>query len=170
MGQSSKESTNKILLVDLQPNIGLEGDERRAIVEMLNGLLVIETGLKIKTRIAHWNVRGAGYVEQRWLLASHLEQLNQIVDMLTERIQMLGEIEVDRLQEFLTNFKWDDLKRDDPGIEDLIAAHETAIRSLRAGVKKCAEEYGDQGTRQLLVEILFRHEKMVWNLRSLFAP
>lgn len=168
MGQSRKESTNKILPVDLQLNIGLEGDERRAIVEIINGLLVIETGLKIKIRIAHWNVRGVGYVEQRWLLASNLEQINQIVELLTERIRMLGEIAGDRLQEFLTNFKWDDLQRDTPDLEGLMAAHEAAIRSLREDVKKCAEVYGDQGTRQLLVEILFRHEKMVWNLRSLF--
>ena len=170
MGQSRKGSTNRILQVDLQPNIGLEGDERRAVVEILNRLLPIETGLTIKTRIAHWNVRGVGYAEQRGLLASHLEQLNQIVEMLTDRVRMLGEIAFDRLQEFFISFKWDDLQRDAPDIKELLEAHEVAIRSLREDVKKCAEEYGDEVTRQFLVEILFQHEKMAWNLRSLFEP
>ncbi len=170
MGQSRKDSTNKLPQVDLQPNIGLEGDERRAVVEILTKLLPIETGLTIKTRFAYWNVRGKGYVEQRGLLSSHYEQLNKIIDKLDERVRMLGEIALDRLQEFLDNFKWDDLRRDSPDIRELLAAHEVAIRSLREDVKKCSEEYGDEVTRQFLVEILVQHEKMVWNLRSYFEP
>ena len=170
MGQSRKETTNRMHQVDLQPNIGLEGDDRRAVVEILNKLLPIETGLTIKIRFAHWNLRGREYVEQRGLLSSHYEQLNQIIETLTERVRMLGEIAVDRLQEFLVNFKWDDLHSDAPDIKELLAAHEAAILSLREGAKKCSEEYGDEVTRQFLVEILFQHEKMAWNLRSYFEP
>lgn len=170
MGQSRKEPTNRIHQVDLIPSIGLEGDDRQAVVEILNKLLSFETGLTIKTRFAHWNLRGREYVEQRGLLSSHYEQLNQIIEKLTERVRMLGEIAVDRLQEFLVNFKWDDLRSDSPDIKELLAAHEAAIRSLRESAKKCSEAYGDEVTRQFLVEILFQHEKMVWNLRSYFEP
>lgn len=168
MRHSRKEPTNRMLQVDLQPNIGLEGDDRRAVIEILNNLLPVETGLTIKTRFAHWNLRGKEYVEQRGLLSSHSEQLNQILEKLTERVRMLGEIAVDRLQEFFANFKWGDLHGDAPDIEELLAAHEVAIRSLREDAKKCSEEHGDEVTRQFLVEILFQHEKMAWELRSYF--
>ena len=170
MGQRRKDSTNRLLPDDLQPNIGLDADDRQAVAEILTKLLPIETGLTIKTRFAHWNVRGKRYFEQRSLLSSHYEQLNQIIENLNDRIRMLGEIAVDRLQEFLGSFKWDDLRSDAPDIKDLLAAHETAIRSLREDAKKCSEEFGDEVTRQFLVEILFQHEKMAWNLRSYFEP
>lgn len=169
MGQSRKEPTNTLLQVDFQPNIGLEGDERRAVVEILNRLLPMEIELTIKTRIAHWNARGTGCIEQRGLLSSHHEQLNQIVEMLAERVRMLGEIADDNLQEFLVNIKWDDLRRDAPDIKGLLAAHEVAIRNLREDAKKSSEEYCDEVTRQFLVEILFQHEKMAWKLRSYFG-
>lgn len=168
MGQSRKEPTNRRLQVDLQSNIGLEEQDRRAVVEILNKLLPFETGLTIKTRFAHWNLRGREYVEQRGLLSSQYEQLDQIIEKLVERVRMLGEIADDSLQEFLGNFKWDDLRREAPDIKDLLAAHETVILSLREGAKKCSEEYGDEVTHQYLVEILFQHEKMAWKLRSYF--
>lgn len=170
MGQRRKELTKRMDQADLKPNIGLEGDDRLAVVEILNQLLPFETSLSIKTRFAHWNLRGREYVEERGLLSSHYEQLNQIIEKLSERVRMLGEITVDRLQEFLVNFKWDDLRSDAPDIKDLLAAHEAAIFSLREGAKKCSEEYGDEVTRQFLVEILVQHEKMAWNLRSNFEP
>jgi len=170
MGQSRKEPTNRGLQVDLQPNIGLEDQDRRAVVELLNELLPLETGLVIKTRFAHWNLRGRQYVEQRGLLSSHYEQLNHIIEKLAERVRMLGEVADNSLQEFIVNFKWDDLRRDAPDIKDLLAAHEAAIRRLREDAKKCSEEYGDEVTRQFLVEILFQHEKMAWKLRSYFEP
>ncbi|MHB8193567.1 MAG: Dps family protein [Bellilinea sp.] len=168
MGQSRKELTNRMLQVDLQPNIGLEGDDRRAVVEILNKLLPLETGLTINTRFAHWNLRGKEFVEQRGLLSSHSGQLNLILEKLTERVRMLGEIAVDRLQKFFANFKWGDLHGDAPDIKELLAAHEAAIRSLRESAKKCSEEYGDEVTRQFLVEILVQHEKMAWELRTYF--
>lgn len=170
MEQSRKEPANRMLQVDLHPNLGLEGDDRRAVVEILNKLLPLETGLTIKTRFAHWNLRGKEYVEQRGLLSSHSEQLNQILEKLTERVRMMGEIAVDRLQEFFANFEWDDLHSDAPDIKELLAAHEIAIRSLRENAKKCSEKYGDEVTRQYLVEILVQHEKMAWELRSYFEP
>jgi len=168
MGLSRKEPFNTKLQDELQPNIGLESEDRRKVVEILNQTLPIETRLTIKTRIAHWNVRGRGYIEQRVLLSSQYEQLNQITEKLIERVQMLGEIAVDGLQEFLDNFKLDDLRKNTPDIEDLLAGHEAAIRILREDAKKCSEEHGDEVTRQILVEILFQHETMAWNLRSNF--
>lgn len=170
MGQSRKEPANRRLQVDPQPNIGLEDDGRRAVVEILNQRLPFETELAIKTRFAHWNLRGKECAEQRGLLSSHYQQLNQIIEKLAERVRMLGEIADDRLQEFLGNLKWDDLRRDAPDIKGLLEAHEAAIHSLREDAKKCSEVYGDEVTRQFLVEILFQHEKMAWKLRSYFEP
>lgn len=170
MGQSRYELTNRPLQVDFQSNTGLEGDSRQAVLEILNHLLPLETGITINSRFAHWNLRGKTYIEQRRLLASHSEQLSQILEKLTDRIRMMGEVAVDRMQEFFANFKWGDLQSDTPEINELLAAHEVVIRCLREDAKKCLEEYGDEVTRQYLVEILTQHEKMAWELRSYFEP
>jgi len=170
MRQSRKEPTNRNLQMDPQPNMELDEDDRLAVLEILNKLLPLETGLTIKTRFAHWNLRGKKYIEQRRLLSNQSEQLNHILETLTERVRILGEIAVDRLQGFFANFMWGDLHSDVPDIKELLAAHETAIRSLREDAKKCSEDYGDEVTRQFLVEILFQHEKMAWELRSYFEP
>ena len=168
MGHIQSDAINQKTQVDVQPNIGLGNDDRQAVVKILNEILPIEAGLTIDTRVAHWNVRGSSFLEQRHLLSSQSEQLNQITEKLAERIRMLGEIAVDLLQEFLHTFKMDDLYNNAPVTQDLLAGHEKAIRTIRAGAKKCAEEYDDEVTRQFLVELLFQHEKMAWNLRSYF--
>jgi len=53
-----------------------------------------------------------------------------------------------------------------PDILHLLADHETFIRSLREGARKCNEEYEDGGTYELLVSVMRLHEKMAWMLRS----
>jgi starvation-inducible DNA-binding protein len=168
MTDSHSEAINQKNQVDFQPNIGLGKDDRHAVVTILNEILPIETGLTIRTRIAHWNLRGSGYSEQRIMLASQCEQLNQITEKLAERIKMLGELAIDLLQEFLHEFKMDDLFIDPPNIQDLLTAHEKIIRKIRVEAKKCSDELGDEVTRQFLLEILFQHEKMAWTLRSFF--
>jgi len=157
---------NKKLQVDIQPNIGLDRDARRSIVEILNNTLADEAVLTLKTRSAYWNVRGAGFFELDILFNSQYEQLNDISDELAERVQMLGGVAIGSLQEFIKATRLDEQPGVVPNILRLLADHEAFIRSLREDVRKCTEEYEDEGTFELLVSVMRLHEKMAWMLRS----
>ncbi len=159
-----------MLQVLIQPNIGLDSDTRNSIVDMLNHTLANETVLAVKTRCAHWNARGPGFLELYILFASQYEQLNDISDEIAERARMLGGIAIGSLQEFLDFTSVEEQPGVVPDILRLIADHEASIRILREDAKKCAEEYEDDGTFELLVSVMRLHEKMAWMLRTLIEP
>lgn len=156
--------------LDIQPNIGLDSDVRNSVVEILNNTLANETILTTKTRCAHWNVCGAGFFELHILFDSQFKQLNNISDEIAERTRMLGGIAIGSLQEFIRYARMEEQPGVIPDILHLLADHETSIRFLREDARKCTVEYEDEGTFELLVNIIRLHEKMAWMLRSYLEP
>jgi starvation-inducible DNA-binding protein len=150
----------------IQPNIGLDSDVRRAVVEILNNTLANETVLAVKTRNAHWNVSGVSFFEQYILFDSQYDQLNSISNEIAERARMMGGVAIGSLQEFLKVARLDEQPGEFPTILRLIADHEASIRFLREDARKCTEEYQDEGTFDLLISVMRLHEKMAWILRS----
>jgi starvation-inducible DNA-binding protein len=150
----------------IQPNIGLDGEVRSSLVNLLNVTLADEAVLTTKTRSAHWNVSGAGFFELYILFDSQYEQLNDISDEIAQRVRMLGGIAIGSLQEFINNTRMEEQPGIVPDILRLVADHEASIRYLREDARKCTEEYQDEGTFELLVSIMRLHEKMAWMLRS----
>jgi starvation-inducible DNA-binding protein len=54
-------------------------------------------------------------------------------------------------------------------VADLLADHETLIRSLRADVETTASTYNDAGTSGFLTGLMEQHEKTAWMLRALLS-
>jgi starvation-inducible DNA-binding protein len=166
MGHNHNDGHTLIKQVLIQPNIGLDSDVRQAVVELLNITLADEIVLATKTRNAHWNVRGADFYELHTLFEIQYQLLNNISDEIAERTRMLGGFAVGSLQEFANSAHLTEIPGVIPDILHLLADHETSIRFLRENTRKCAEEYEDVGTFELLVSIIRLHEKMAWMLRS----
>ena len=154
------------LQVVIQPNIGLDGDTRRSVVDILNITLADEAILAARTRNAHWNVSGADFFELHILFDTQYKQLNDISDEIAERVRMLGSFAIGSLQEFLIQTRLNEQPGDELDILCLLADHEAFIRFLREDARKCTEEYEDEGTFELLVSVMRLHEKMAWMLRS----
>ena len=154
------------LQVEIQPNIGLDSDVRHSIVDILNNTLANEAVLSQKTRSAHWNVSGSGFLELHILFDSQYKQLNEISDEIAERSRMLGGIAIGSLQEFIQFSRLEEQPGSVPKIMILLADHEAAIRFLREDARKCNEDYEDEGKFELLVSVMRLHEKMAWMLRS----
>jgi starvation-inducible DNA-binding protein len=150
----------------IQPNIGIESDIRSLIVEILNKTLANESVLTIKTRSAHWNIKGPSYFEFHILFGSQFEQLNKISDEIAERARILGGSAIGSLQEFMKYSQLDENPGEIPDTLVLLADHENIIRNLREDAKKVSDEYEDEGSFELLVGIMRLHEKMAWMLRS----
>ena len=166
MGNDRNDGHNKKLLVFVQPNIGLDSDSRRSVVEILNNTLANEAVLTLKTRSAHWNVSGPGFFEFHILFDSQYEQLNDISDEIAERVRMLGGIAIGSLQEFTKYTRLEEQTGNVPDILGLLADHEATIRFLREDARKVSEDHEDEGTAELLVGVMRLHEKMAWMLRS----
>ncbi|EKD87814.1 MAG: hypothetical protein ACD_35C00187G0008 [uncultured bacterium] len=150
----------------IQPNIGLESDVRLPIINILNSILSNEALLTLKTRNAHWNVHGVGFFELHILFDTQYKQLNDISDEIAERVRMVGGIAIGSFAEFLTHTRLEERPLEVPTILHLLADHETIIRYLHEDIRKCNDEYEDEGTSDLLVSVMRMHEKMAWMLRS----
>ncbi|MBI9049812.1 MAG: DNA starvation/stationary phase protection protein [Anaerolineaceae bacterium] len=170
MGNNHIDSRNNKLLIDIQPNIGLENDVRISIIELLNIILADEAVLTIKTRTAYWNIRGADIIEYQKLFETQYESLNHISDEIAERVRVMGGYAIGSLAEFLKVTRVEEQPGIVPDILRLLADQEAITRNLRSDARKCTEEYEDEGTFELLVSTLRLHEKMAWLLRSLIQP
>jgi len=150
----------------IQPNIGLEIDVRQPVIEILNASLANEAVLTQKTRGAHWNVSGTSFFELHILFETQYKQLNEISDKIAERVRMLGGVTIASFQEFIKHTRISEHSTEIPDNLHLLADHETIIRFLRDDIRKCSEEYEDEGTVELLVGVMSLHEKMAWMLRA----
>jgi starvation-inducible DNA-binding protein len=150
----------------IQPNIGLESDVRIPVIEILNASLANEAVLTQKTRGAHWNVSGSGFFELHILFETQYKQLNEISDKIAGRVRMLGGITIASFEEFLKHARILEHSTEIPDYLHLLADHETIIRFLRDDIRKCSEEYEDEGTVELLIGVMSLHEKMAWMLRA----
>jgi starvation-inducible DNA-binding protein len=164
--RSSKDDNDNEQILIYQPNIGLTSDVRDPVVKILNAGLADEVVLSQKTRSIHWNRTGIGFLEIHILLESQYKQLSEIVDKIAERIRILGGIANGSFEEFLEQTQIEGRPAHIPDIIHLLADHETMTRSLREVIRKCIEEYEDEGTVELLVGVMSLHEKMAWMLRS----
>jgi starvation-inducible DNA-binding protein len=170
MDPNRNDGHDATLQIPIQPNIGLDGDVRQSLFDILNHALANEVVLAVKTRSANWNVSGAGFFELNNLFDSQHKQLNEISDLIAERVRILGGVTIGSLQEFILFSRLNEQPGKVADIMDLLADHEAAIRFLREDSRKCTEEYEDEGTFDLLVTVMRLHEKMAWVLRAIIEP
>jgi starvation-inducible DNA-binding protein len=170
MGWTLASLNNARLQVPIQPNLGLDGDARRSIMEILNTILADEAVMALKTHRARWHVHGVGFLELRELFKEQYHQLDQISEEIGERVSMLGGPVVSSFTEYLKYTRLDEEPVEAGCIMSLLADQEAFIRFLREDVRKCQDEYDDQGTTSLLVRVISSHEKMAWILRSYIEP
>lgn len=154
----------------VEPNIGITAKNREAVGIILNILLSDESILYIKTLNYHWNVLGMNFNDLHLFFGKQYNALAEIIDEVAERARMLGIRAFGSMTEFLKNTRLREEINNIPTakemIRNLLDDHETIIRSLRISLEKCSSEYQDMGTSNFLTDLLERHEKMAWMLRS----
>jgi starvation-inducible DNA-binding protein len=148
--------------------IALSAEARTESCQLLNEILADTTVLYAMYKKAHWNVAGPTFYQLHLLFDKHAEEQLELVDMLAERVQMLGGISVGdpRHAAELTS-----IPRPPNGAEEvpvvlsrLLDAHETIIEKVRTALDK-TETSRDMGSNDLLMgDVLRRHEMQVWFL------
>ena len=88
-------------------DIGIEAENRKEVVSILNILLADEYLLFTKTRNYHWNVVGKDFKERHEFFQEQYEKLDGMIDEIAERTRQLGGATVATMNEFMriTNLK-----------------------------------------------------------------
>ncbi len=154
----------------MKMDTGLNDKNRDAVVKLLNATLADEVVLYTKTRNYHWNVTGTQFNDLHKFFDAQYEELNGIVDEVAERARALGGYAMGTLGEFQKQSRLKEHPGQYPGaksmLQNLLADHESIIRTLRLDQAVCQDKYGDAGTADFLTGLLEQHEKMAWMLRS----
>ena len=150
-------------------NTGLSEKSCQEMTKILNHLLANEYVLYTKTWKFHWNVEGKHFGALHLFFDQHVAQLAKIIDDVAERIRALGVKADGTLQEFLEKTELNEHPGQNPDdlsmIKLLLIDHEEIIKKIRQDADM-AMTLNDCGTNNFICELIEKHEKMAWMLRS----
>lgn len=146
----------------------LEEPVRLEMTEQLNQLLADTMTLRDLYKKSHWQVAGPTFYQLHLLFDKHYEEQVEIVDLIAERIQLLGGISLAMAADIAETTQ---IERPPRGREEvpvqisrLLDAHQIIIRQCREIAKK-ADELGDDGTNDLVIsDVLRGNELQSWFL------
>lgn len=165
--QGAREIQRFGTVIEDMPN-GLDPKVRQKVCSFLNVLLADTMCLRDLYKKAHWQVGGPTFYQLHLLLDKHFEEQSALVDLIAERIQMMGGVSVAMAHDVaeMTRVKPAPRGREEAPvmISRLLEAHEMMLMDARSRARE-ASELGDEGTNDLLVSDLVRtHEMQVWFL------
>jgi starvation-inducible DNA-binding protein len=148
--------------------IGLDESVCRDSAAALNQVLADTITIRDLYKKSHWQVAGHTFYQLHLLYDKHYEEQDELVDMIAERIQLLGGISLAMAADVAEETR---VPRPPRGREEvpvqisrLLEAHELILTFAREAAK-AADEAGDDGTNDLLVSDLIRtNELQVWFL------
>ena len=148
--------------------IGLEEEACRSSAEALNRVLADTITLRDLYKKHHWQVAGPTFYQLHLLFDKHYGEQAELVDLLAERIQILGGISLAMGADVAEETR---ISRPPRGREEvpvqisrLLEAHEMILEFAREAAGE-ADEAGDDGTNDLLVSNVIRtNEMQVWFL------
>ena len=153
----------------MEPDISIDGDNRKKIASILGKLLANEFVLYAKTRRYHWNVKGPHFNDYHKVFEGQYDELAVDIDEIAERIRSLGEMVAASLAEFKERTSLEEHPDIYPDAKtmtaNLLKDHETIIKSIRSNIPQVGN-FGDVGTEDFLTGLLEKHEKTAWMLRA----
>ena len=149
------------------PN-ALESDVRETMCAKLNQLLADSITLRDMYKKHHWQVAGPTFYQLHLLFDKHFEEQVEIVDVIAERIQLLGGVTIAMGADVAEVSK---IQRPPRGREEvpvqisrLLDAHRVIIEECRE-LAEAADKAGDDGTNDLAVsDVLRPNELQSWFL------
>lgn len=154
-----------------QINIGIQEQNRKAVVQELSKILADSYVLNTKTRNYHWNVVGSDFSEYHKMFEEQYNQIDADIDEIAERIRALGQKTPATLAEFGKTTRLEEHPGEYPDakamIKNLASDHESVSRAIRESIAIVGDKHHDVGTEDFLTGLLEKHEKTAWMLRSI---
>jgi len=146
----------------MEIDIGINEKDRAAIAEGLSRLLADSYTLYLKTHNFHWNVTGPMFSTLHLMFETQYTELATAVDLVAERIRVLGYPAPGSYAEFarLSSIKdAQGVPKAEGMIRELVAGQEAVVRTARA-VFPVIERANDEPSADLLTQRMQVHEKM----------
>src|SRR5258707_4078023 len=146
--------------------IALAENVCRESVENVNQLLADTMTLRDLYKKHHWQLAGPTFYQLHLLFDRHYEQQNESVDAIAERIQLLGGVSIAMAHDVaeMTLIPRPPKGREEVPVQisRLLHAHEIVLKEARTMARRAAEA-GDDGTNDLIVSDVIRHNELqVW--------
>lgn len=154
------------------PN-GLSEKVCQASVKALNQVLADTITIRDLYKKHHWQVSGPTFIQLHELYDRHFEKQAEMVDQIAERIQLLGGVSVAMAHDVtaMTSIARPPIGREPAPnqISRQLTAHEAVLRTCHEAAA-AADEAGDHGTTDLLVDVIRANEFQVWFLAQHLVP
>jgi starvation-inducible DNA-binding protein len=143
--------------------LGLDEQARTEITGRLNVLLADTITLRDLYKKSHWQVSGPTFYQLHLLFDKHAEEQSELVDLLAERVQILGGVSIAMAADVAETTRIERPPRDreevPAQISRLLEAHSLIMKDTRE-LADLASEKGDEGTNDLLVSNVLRTNEM----------
>lgn len=154
----------------MEPQIGIAKKDREKVAALLNALLADEYVLYTKTLNYHWNVIDPYFHAMHAFFKELYEKQFDFADDLAERARQLGVSSFGSMAEFAKATRLKETAgtktiSTQAMLKNLIDDHEAIIRQLRIDAQECLN-LNDIGTNNFLIDLLEKHEKISWMIRS----
>lgn len=154
----------------MKSELGVDASQRTEVCALLNQIVADEHVLYVKLRKFHWNVVGPQFMALHQLYEAQYTAIEKLNDEIAERVRALGGQAVGTMSEFAELTQLAEAPGECPAANEmtaeLVADHETIVRSLRDAIERCSDDLHEEGTADLLTGAMQEHMKMAWMLRS----
>ncbi len=156
--------------ITTKANIGITQEHLAEVSQALGHILADEYVLYTKTLNAHWNIEGHDFHAMHTFFKSQYTEIANIIDMVAERIRMLGHYAPATLKQFLELTHLTEQSRENNNsagfIHELLSDHESITIYIRSQLSHLDTKLKDHGTSDYLTGLVQYHEKIAWELRS----
>ena len=143
--------------------IGIKDETRQEITARLNLVLADTITLRDLYKKSHWQVAGPTFYQLHLLFDKHAEEQSELVDLLAERIQLLGGVSLAMAHDVAENTRLQrppiDREEVPVQISRLLEAHNFIMKDVRDLAEK-ADDEGDPGTNDVLVSNVLRTNEL----------
>jgi len=148
--------------------LGLRLETREEMVQLMNQVLADTMTLRDLYKKSHWQVSGPTFYQLHLLYDKHYEEQDKLVDIIAERIQLLGGIAIAMAHDVAETAS---IPRPPRGREEvpaqisrLLEAHEMVLKEIRSAARRASELQDDGSNDQLISDVLRTNELQVWFL------
>lgn len=148
--------------------IGLDNKKSRELAKMLNILLANYSIFYQNTRGYHWNLKGDKFFELHLKFEELYGSLYLKIDEIAERIVTLGYPANHNFSDYRTKSKIVEKTQVDNAIiaaKDVLSSLKTII-TLQREILSFSDKMGDEGTYNLMSDVIKEQEKLTWMYSS----
>ncbi len=166
------DGTSKAAQIPYSTRLGIADDKRHPLVELLNRTLAATSDLYSQTKQAHWNVKGKDFYQLHLLYDELAEKLEEPLDLVAERIVLLGgyaygTVRMAAQNSLIDPFPGTDAEGDedpmnDPSFLTTLADRWAQYADHIRESNTASDEIGDPGTTDLYDQITHIAERGTW--------